>query len=213
VHRRSPRTQVLNFSRTTMTCPRAVAHLVIGRHHLGRCLHIFTMATILHRDKTTPLNFTSGTVLTLKPTRVTKAPASFGFALSLYNENRDILLQIWPFTDNFLVRDRARRSLGEGWGKTQTVDITQVDLKGRSVLEVALSIHHYLTDSEFGRYQILLDGMTIAHFEKRFPGPATQIDYWVGTQSPPVGPPSWDVDVYQIDNLLPKERLALGPEK
>ena len=90
--------------------------------------------------------------------------------------------------------------------------MTHVDsiLKGRSVLEVPISVHHYPTDSEFGRYQILLDGITILHFDKRFPGPATQIST-KGTF--PGGPSSrTEVDVYQTGDLLPEERLALGLE-
>jgi hypothetical protein len=87
------------------------------------------------------------------------------------------------------------------------VDIAHVDLKGRSLLEVKVSVHHYPTESEFGRYQILFNGITIHHFEKRFPGPAKQIRYMTLT---PEGPPSWVVEVYQIDDLLPEERLALG---
>jgi hypothetical protein len=187
------------------TCRR----LAIEMHHLGCCLHIFNMATVLGRDKKIPLNFTSGTILTLEPTSAPSlALAIYKFALSLYNEKADCLLQLWCSTERIVVRDRALRSLGDGWGKPQIVDMTQVDLKGRSVLEVTVSIHHYLTDSEFGGYQILFNGITIAHFEKRFSGPATEIDYWIST---PGGPPSWLVDVYQIDDLLPEERLALGP--
>ena len=28
-----------------------------------------------------------------------------------------------------------------------------------------------------------------------------------------VGPSYWDVDVYQIDDVLPEDRLVLGPER
>ena len=139
---------------------------------------------------------------------MSREPTSYKFGLGLYNEKGDILLQIWFSTERIAVRDRACRSLGDGWGKSQTVDMTQVDLKGQSVLGVRVSIHHYLTDSKFGRYQILFNGITIAHFDKWFPGPATKIDYWVGTS----GPSFWVLDVYQIDDLLPEEQLALlGP--
>jgi hypothetical protein len=191
------------------TCHRA--HLVIGKHHLDCCLHIFTMATVLKRGKKIPLNFPSGTILALKPTPLAKAPASLSFAISLHNEKGDTLLSIWFSSGHIIFNDRARRSLGDGWGKKYKVDMTHMDLKGRSLLEVTVSIYHYLTDSEFGRYQILFNGITIAHFQTRFRGPATWVDYWVGDQSPPRGPPSWNVDVYQIDDLLPEERLALAP--
>ena len=170
------------------------------------------MATVLEKDKKIRLNFTPGTILTVEPTpatKVTKAPASYNYALVLYSKKGDILLHIEFSTGRIILTDRAHRSLGDGWGKRQIVDMTRMKLKGRSVLEVKVSIHHSLTDSEFERYQILLDGKTISHFETRFPGPATEILYLVGT----AGPPSWDVDVYQIDDLLPEERLALGPER
>ena len=186
------------------TCHRA--HLVIGNHHFGHCLHIFTMATILRSGQRIPLNFTPGNILALKPSLLAKPPASFEFALGLHNTKDDILLGILFSTTCITFQDRARRSLGDGWGKAHKVNMAHMDLKGRSLLAVKVSIHHYLTDSKFGRYQILFNGITIAHFKKRFPGPATKIVYWVGT----LGPPSWDVDVYQVDDLLPEERLALG---
>jgi hypothetical protein len=166
------------------------------------------MATVLERGKNLPLNFTSGTILALKPTPPAKALANFEFALCLYSEKGDMLLGIWFFPRSILFQDRAHKSLGNGWGEPHEADMTNVDLKDLSVLDVKVSIHHYLTDSEFGRYQILLNGKTIVHFERRCPGPATQIWYVVGTGG---GPPSWDVDIYQIDDLLPEEQLALGP--
>ena len=96
-----------------MTCPRAaVTHLVIAKHHLGRCLHIFTMATVLKSGKKIPLNFPSGTILVLRPTPIS---TSFGpFNLKLFNENGDILLQIWFSTGCITFNDRARRSIGDG---------------------------------------------------------------------------------------------------
>ena len=181
--------------------------LVIGRHHFGCRLHIFIMATALERNKKIPVNFITGTILTLKPIQVANTPAG-AYELDLCNGKGDVLLHIWFSGGGVIFCNRAHRSLGDGWGKPQPVDITQVDLKGRSLLEVTISIHHYLTESEFGRYQIFFNGTTIAHFEKRFPGPATEIKYLVDT---PGGPCSWVIDVYQIDDLLAEERLALVP--
>ena len=165
------------------------------------------MAAVLTAGKEALLNFTSGTILALKPTPLAKALAGFEFAFSLHNQKGDILLIIGVLSTKCITLfDRAHRSLGDGWGKEQNVDMTHMDLKGQSLLEVKMAIYDYLTDSEFGRYQILFNGITIAHFEKRFTGPATKIGYWVGTAG---GPPSWDVDVYRIDDLVPEERLAL----
>ena len=105
----------------TMIGPRGVAYpIVIRNHHLDRCLHIFTMAKILERDTKIPVNFTFGNVITLGPTPAPKAPASYKYVLDLYNERGDILLQIWCSTECIHVRDRARRSLGDGWGNHMT---------------------------------------------------------------------------------------------
>ena len=97
-------------------------------------------------------------------------------------------------------------------GESHDIDMTQVDLNSGSVPDVTISIHHYLTDSELGRYQILFNGTTVAHLEKRFPGPAIRIGYQTDARAPG-GPRSWLVDVYQLGDLLPEERLALGPGK
>ena len=165
---------------------------------------LLTMPTVLKRGEKIPLNFTSGTILVLKPTRVSKAPLklSESFELSFFNEKGDLLLQIWFSTRSIVCTERACSSR---WGK-QLVDMTQVDLKGRSLLEVEVSVHHHLTDSEFGRYQFLLGGITICHFDKCLPGPATEIIYEGGAIW---GPASWYLEVCQIDDLLPEDGLAL----
>ena len=168
------------------------------------------MPAVLKRDKTIPLKFTPGTILVLKPAPLAKPPASFKFALGLYNEKGDVLLLIEFSPGHVVFYDRARRSLGEGYGEERKVNTTNMDLKGRSLLDVKVSIHHYLSDSEFGGYQILFNGITIAHFKKRLPGLATKISYFQGTDRVP---PSWDVDVYQIDDILPEDRLALVPRR
>ena len=202
---------------TMMACPRAIADLVIGKHHLGRCLHIFTMATFLNWGRNIPLQFTSGTILVLKPTGRTPGFRPGGgldlpFDLKLFNKTGDMLLHISFSTTRMTFKDYARRSLGDGQGKQQTVDL---NFNGSVTYWETVSIHHYLTDSEFERYQILLDGRTVYHFDKRLPGPATKISYEAATgralggEQYRWGPPSWDIDVYQIGDLLPEDRLAL----
>ena len=167
------------------------------------------MATFLERGRRIPLDFTPGTVLVLKPTSgTTRIAKPAFFDLDLYNEKSDILLHIRFCRTRITFNCYARRSLGNGFGKAQFVDMNSVNLKGQLVDMVTVSIHHYLTDSEFGRYQILFDGTTIFHFDKCLPGPATQIGY----DTPyPAGPSCWDVEVYQIDELLPGDRAALFP--
>ena len=189
-----------------MSCPRAAAYLVIERHHLGRCLHIFTMVTVLGKDREIPVNFTPGTIITLEPTASSReVPANFSYALGLCNKRGDTLLHIRFSTRGIVLNDWACRSLGGGWGERREVDTIY---KGRGLLSVKISIHHYLTESKFGRYQILFNGKTIAHFQTRFPGPATEIVYLLHT---PGGPRDWFVDAYQIEDLLREEQLALEP--
>ena len=133
------------------------------------------------------------------------------FGFKLFNKTGDTLLHISFSATRITFKDYARRSLGDGRGKKQTVDMNF----NRSVTYGdTVSIHHYVTDSEFGRYQILLNGITVYHFDKRVPGAATHLSY---TRLVQVlnrlyhywGPDSWDVDVYQIGDLLPEDRLAL----
>jgi len=186
---------------------------VIGQHHhLRRCLHIFTMAKVLEDDRKIPLNFTSGTVLVLKPApgKEFEPGADLPFDFKLFNKTGDILLHISFSATRITFKDYARRSLGDGRGKEQTVDMNF----NRSVMYGdTVSIHHYVTDSDFERYQILLNGITVYHFDKRVPGPATQISYkYVASpydRKKHWGPSYWDVDVYQIGDLLLEDRLAL----
>ena len=166
------------------------------------------MATILKNNGNISLNFTLGTILVLKPAPEDKSRAIYDlpFNLRLLNATGDTLLHMSISRTKATFQDYARRSLGDGRGKAKTV---AVNLKYGDTV----SIHHYLTDSEFGRYQILANGTTISHFDKRLPGSATQIvytdalhlrnNYW--------GPSYWHVGVYQIDDLLPEDRLALVP--
>ena len=170
------------------------------------------MAKVLKRGRNIPLNFTSGTVLVLKPSPMGTTDSDtyqkLPFNFKLFNATDDILLCISFSTKRITFKDYALRSLGNGQGKEQSVDrsFNQSVTYGDTV-----SIHHYLTDSEFGRYQILLNGITVCHFDKRLPGPATQIGYENGSSlaSNPRGPSYWNVSVYQIGDLLPEDRLAL----
>ena len=179
------------------------------------------MTTVLGRNTNQPLKITSGTILSLKATvplpYQSRFFAHFGpLNLNLFNENDDILLYISFSGAKITFMDRAHRSIGDGWGEAQTVDIKHMDsMKGRSVHNVTVSIYYYLTDSELGRYQILLNGTTICHFNQRLPGPAIRISYLrdMGEQLAPSSwsPSSWAVDVFQVDDLLPEERGALVP--
>ena len=201
--------QVLTNDNEISTCRRPS---VIGKHHLGRCLYIFTMATILQNNMKIPLNFPSRTILILKPLLSLGLYQStqLSFGLKLFNSTGDTLLYISVFKTRITFKDHANRSLGNGWGKEQTVDMnyTPTAMFGDTV-----SIHHYVTDSNFGRYQILVNGITVCHFDKRLPGSATQISYKDDSSRGEYswGPSCWEVGVYQIGDLLPEDRLALVP--
>jgi hypothetical protein len=134
------------------------------------------------KNKKKTLNFTLGTILVLKP--VPKASTTFNQldVLDLFNNVGDILLHISFSSTRITLNDRARRSLGDGWGETQVVDL--YDWKGRSSNRVPVSIYHYFADSEIERYQFLLDGITMYHFDKHCPGPATEIVYRYLDDSP-----------------------------
>ena len=181
------------------------------------------MSTVLRHEQKIPVRFIPGTILVLKPSseqngaHIVEPP----FNLKLFNAADDILLHISFSTTGITFKDCAIRSLGDGRGKEQYVyrNFNQSVTYGETV-----SIHHYLTDSEFGRYQILLNGVTVYHFDKRLPGPATQISYTYGGGSRDFGlfmiregschgwgPSYWNVSVYQIGDLLPEDQLALGP--
>ena len=136
------------------------------------------MASILAKGKKISLEFTSGMVLVLKPVQFpfTVSPSAAmstlkpkPIHLDLYNKYGDILLRM-TFDPGMLGRnhkiicnDRARKSLGDGWGQAQKVDVD----KSFDQSQFTISVHH---DSEFGRYQILLDKSTICHFDKCLPG-------------------------------------------
>ena len=173
------------------------------------------MARLLNQGHKIPLNFTAGTILVLKPTPGEKSgpdnSLDLPFDLKLSNKAGDILLDISFSTTQTTFKDYALRSLGDGRGKEQTVNFNR--LYGDTV-----SIHYYLTDSKSGRYQILLNGRTVCHFDKCLPGLATQISYnEVGYITDNgyhhLGPSYWKASIYQICNLLPEDRLALVSER
>ena len=134
-----------------MSCPRAAAYLVIERHHPGRCLHIFTMVTVLGKDREIPVNFTPGTIITLEPTASSReVPANFSYALGLCNKKGDTLLHIdLSMARGVVLSDCARRSLGDGWGESRGVDT--IYGTGRGLLSVKISIHHYRGHLSYGK--------------------------------------------------------------
>jgi len=85
------------------------------------------MASVLEKKKLS-LDFTSGMVLLLKPTRFPFAMSTLKpkpTYLDLHNENEDILLRIsldpgmLGRNHKIFCNDRAHKSLGDGWGEAQ----------------------------------------------------------------------------------------------
>ena len=184
-----------------------------------------TMATILKKrpKPLTPLDLTSGSVLVLKSTNFSLPKSLFTedvnrkkIQLDLYNENGDILLSITFDTGmsgkqhEIRCNDRALTSFGDGWGNAQKVDESYVDFEGWKKSGVTISVHHYSTDSEFGRYQILLGDVTICNFDQVFRGPVAQISY---TGNVSLGPDSWTFSVFRVSDLHPRERQFIAPQR
>jgi len=179
------------------------------------------MASILAKGRVIPLDFMSGMILVLKPTQSPFAISSSEtmstlkpkpIHLDLYSQNGDILLRI-TFDPGMLGRnhkifcnERARKSLGDGWGEEQKVDVDK-SFDAWNDSQFKISVHHYSTDSEFGRYQILLGKTTVCHFDKHIPGRATKLTY-TGNMS--LGPDSWNLSLYLKSDLQPDERRLLG---
>jgi len=179
----------------------------------------FPMATILKNGKTRPLNLTSGTVLVLKSTNfpfamvpftLTGRPSRKQIQLALYNNNGDTIFHMTfgmvGKRHELFCNDRVHKSFGDGWGKAQKADTSYVDFERWRQSGVRISVHHHSTDSEFGRYQILLGNDTVCNFDKRLPGPATRISY---TGDITFGPESWTLSGHQVSDLHPREREIL----
>ena len=153
--------------------------------------------------------------------------------LDLKNELGDILLRITFRTGKKKIyfKDRARKSLGDGWGKEQSAGLGFA--AGGSA---TITVHNCSTASGYNRYQILVNGTTTGLFDSRISGLWTNISYMNKLVSviPPdqtrgdgaSGPstrrlgirteipgPSLDVFTYKISELLDEERQALWLEE
>ena len=147
--------------------------------------------------------------------------------LDLKNELGDILLRITFRTEKKRIyfKDRASKSLGDGWGKEHSAGLGFVS--GGSA---TITVHNCSTASSSGsnRYQILVNGTTAGLFDSRISGSWTNISYTnklitreqtmvegasgltrqLGIQTEVPGP-SLDVFSYKISELLHEEQQAL----
>jgi len=153
--------------------------------------------------------------------------------LDLKNELTDILLRITFRTGKKKIyfKDRARKSLGDGWGKEHSASLGFV--AGGSA---TITVHNCSAASGYNRYQILVNGTTAGVFDSRISGSWTNISYTNKLVSviPPdqtrgegasglptrrlgirteVPGPSLDVFSYKISELLQEERQGLYIEE
>ena len=157
------------------------------------CLHTSIMDTDLSTGEELPLNgFSPGMIIALKsakfdlmaPDDNDGASVSPRMDLDLWNINNDIILRITILrgTNKVFFNDRADKSLLDGWGQEQSVELSREDVDKWQLSGVTISVHDCSTPSK-EQYQILFDLTTMCFFNKRFPGPPIKIEY--STQQSP----------------------------
>jgi hypothetical protein len=130
--------------------------------------------------------------------------------LDLYNGNDDILLSIMirRGQNKVFLNDRASKSLVDGWGQTQSIDLSPVDVERWKRSGVTISIHDCSTRS-LPRYQILFDLTTMCYFNKRFPGSAKKVTYSDRfAKSSQLSDPL-KVFFYKLEDLAAQERQSI----
>jgi hypothetical protein len=181
------------------------------------------MATDLRPGKESPLlNFSAGMIIAFKSTRFDiqahpSAPSTTRSAthLDLYNKKNDIILRITIRNgqNKVFFNDRADKSLLDGWGQEQSVDLSPVDVErwNRSGVTISVHVPFARTRSE-ERYQILFDLNTVFYFDKRFPEPPRKMGYSVTTQYHQLSDPL-RVFCYELNDLPLVERQAIESGK
>ena len=172
------------------------------------------MATNLNAGGVITLNPPAGpgTVIVFKTNRLNIAGGAKETCLDLYNNNEDIVLRmtIHRGQNRLFFNDRAHQSLGDGWGREKSVDLSPVDVERWHRSGVSISVHNcstYLGE----RYQILFDLTTVFYFATRFPGPAITIGYSTITTlfQPQILSDPLEVVSYQLNTLPSRERQAI----
>jgi hypothetical protein len=190
------------------------------------------MAQYLKPGKELPLrNFSAGMIIAFKSTRFdlnyhqstpfnphlsgpTTAPPT-ATHLDLYNAKNDIVLRITfrNGQDKVFFNDRADKSLLDGWGQEQSVDLNPEDVEKWRRSGVTISVHYSLPNSRSNeQYQILFDLTTVFYFDIRFPEPAIKMGYSVSTQFDQLSDPL-KVFCYKFDDLPLVERQAIESGK
>ena len=195
---------------------------------------VFTLPSHMARDlkpgKELPLlNFSAGRIIAFKSSRfdLHQVPlltvsafrghtaAATATHIDLYNIKNDIILRI-TFRDGqnkVFFNDRADKSLLDGWGQEQSVDLSPVDVERWKRSGVTISVHHPLPHTRSKKqYQILFDLTTVFFLNQRFPEPAIKIGYPVETQYHQSLDPL-KVFCYELDDLPLVERQAIESGK
>jgi len=136
-----------------------------------------TMATDLSRGCELLVSLAPGGIVAFKSKIFDlSGPGWEATHLKLYNQNGEITLRISIRGGQAHFNDRAAKSLLDGWGEEQSVDLDPVDVDRWKRSGVTISVHDCSTHSS-ERYQILFNLTTMLNFNKRFPGPATKVVY------------------------------------
>ena len=181
-------------------------------------LQISIMTTKLERGVDLPVNLSAGMIIAFKSRRFDLTTTGGGLKrgsqaiLNLYNESNDIVLciSIRRGKNKVFFNDFARKSLVDGWGQEQSVDLSPTDIEKWQRSGVTISVHDCSTGFE-QRYQIMFDLTTMCYFDKQFPGPAIKVLYRespVDTSRPHLSDPM-KVVVHLLKDLPPKERQAI----
>jgi hypothetical protein len=185
------------------------------------------MATDLRPGKEFPLlpllKFSAGMIIAFKSTRFdlhlqlapTVGATRSATHLDLFNIKNDIILRITIRNgqNKVFFNDRADKSLLDGWGQEQSVDLSPVDVERWKRSGVTISVHDPSPRTRSKeRYQILFDLTTVFYFDKRFPEPAIKMGYSVVTEYHQLSDPL-KVFCYELDDLPLAERQAIESGK
>lgn len=187
---------------------------------LVKGLYTFKMAINLHISRKLSLKsqLSTGMIIVLKSTQFNLEDLQDGMVhathLDLYNRHNDIVLRITIRRGQKKVffNDRADKSLSNGWGQEQSLDLSLADVDRWKHSGVTISVQDRSTPSE-KRFQVFFDLTTVYSFNKRFPGSPTKLvysttdPYYRRQLSTPL-----KVFFYKLDDLPLVERQAVESE-
>jgi hypothetical protein len=180
-------------------------------------LYTFTMAINLHISRKLSLKsqLSTGVIIVLKSTQFNLEDLQDGMVhathLDLYNKHNDIVLRITirRGQNKVFFNDRAHKSLSNGWGQKQSLDLSLADVDRWKRSGVKISIQDCSTPSE-KRFQVYFNLTTVYSFKKRFPGLATKLVYSSTAKfcRPQLSTPL-EVSFYELNDLPLVERQVV----